>query len=395
MHMSTWLSDYGVRLFGILATGGVAAITAVGGAGIGEPAAARENTRMAIYVGTYANGIYRLEFDASTGAATVPVVAALTPNPSFLALHPNGRVLYAVNEVADFGGSRTGAVSAFSVGASDGRLTLLNQQPSAGADPCHLIVDGAGRHLIVANYSTGTVAVLPIDAIGRLSQPVSVRQHHGHGPDSKRQEAPHAHAVTFDQSGRFLFEADLGTDRIHTFRFDAEAGRLVPTDPPDVVCEPGSGPRHFAWHPSGRMLYVLNELESTVTALAFDAANGRLTSVQTQPMLPAGFAGLNTGAELAVLPNGRFLFASNRGHDSLARFAIDPATGALTPAGHVPAGGKTPRHFAVDPSSRWLLAANQDSDAITIFRLDAASGALTPVGQIAVPKPVCVLFTPR
>jgi 6-phosphogluconolactonase len=284
-----------------------------------------------------------------------------------------------------------GAVSAFAVDAT-GRLFFMNQQPSSGADPCHLAVDPSGRHLLVANYSSGTIAVLPFASLGRLSPSSSVHDHRGSGPNPVRQTGPHAHAVVFDPSGRFVFEADLGADRIHLFRFDPASGRLDPDQARDTALPPGAGPRHLAWHPSGRLLYAINELGSTITAFLFDALSGELTAVQRVSTLPDGFTGPSTAAEIAVLPNGRFLFASNRGHDSLAVFAVDPSSGRLTAAGHVPAGGMGPRHFAVDASSRWLLAANQGSDAITLFRLDADTGHLTPAGAVAVPSPVCVLF---
>jgi 6-phosphogluconolactonase len=357
----------------------------------GEP-----GTRLAVYVGTYTDrtsrGIYRFDLDTSSGAATTPELAAETTNPSFLAMHPNGSVLYAVNEVANFGGANTGAVSAFAVDPATGRLSFLNQQPSSGADPCHLALDPSGRHLVVANYSSGTIAVLPLAALGRLSPSSSVHDHRGSGPNRSRQAGPHAHAVVFDPSGRFVFEADLGSDRIHLFRFDPASGRVDPEPSRDAALPPGDGPRHLAWHPSGRLLYAINELSSTVTAFLFDAASGELTTVQRVSTLPDGFTGPNTAAEIAVVPNGRFLIASNRGHDSLAVFRIEPTTGMLAPFGHVPTGGRTPRHFAIDASSRWLLAANQDSDSIAIFRLDADTGHLTPAGQVAVPRPVCILL---
>jgi 6-phosphogluconolactonase len=357
--------------------------------------ASQTGTRVAVYVGTYtggaSRGIYRFDLDTSSGTATDPELAVETTNPSFLAMHPNGLILYAVNEVGNLGGAKTGGVSAFAIDAT-GRLIFMNQQSSSGADPCHLAVDPSGRHVLVANYSSGSVAVLPLESLGRLSPASAVHDHRGRGPVRGRQDGPHSHAVLFDPSGHFLFEADLGTDRIHAYRFDSASGRLDPDESRDAALPPGAGPRHLAWHPSGRVLYSVNELNSTITAFHFDAARGALDDIQTVSTLPRGFTGPNTAAEIAVLSDGRFLFASNRGHDSLSVFAIDPATGALTAAGHVATGGKTPRHFAIDPSNRWLLAANQDSDSITIFRLDAETGRLTASGTVAVPKPVCVLF---
>ena len=366
-----------------------------GGAATGAPASTGPG-RLAVYVGTYTDagsrGIYRFELDRATGATTDPLLAGESENPSFLALHPNGRVLYAVNEVGSFGGGRTGALSAYAVDTAKGGLTRLGQQPSAGADPCHLVVDKAGRHVLVANYSSGTVAVLPIATDGRLQPPSVVRQQAGTGPDKARQEGPHAHAILLDQAERFALAADLGADRIFVYRYGAGAS-LEPNEPKAAALEPGAGPRHLAWHPSGKYLYSINELRSTVTALRYDAVRGVLEAFQTVTTLPAGFSGENTTAEVAVSADGRFLYGSNRGHDSLAVFAVDPVSGTLAPAGHVPTGGRAPRHFAIDPSGRWLLAANQDSNSVTVFRLDAATGRLTPVGKpIAVSKPVCVLF---
>jgi 6-phosphogluconolactonase len=374
-----------------LTLAGVAwAVTAcfAGGVAVAAPAAATGPGRLAVYVGTYTDagsrGIYRFELDPATGAVTDPVLAGQSENPSFLALHPKRRVLYAVNEVSGFSGRRTGAVSAFAIDPAKGGLTRLNQQPSAGADPCHLVVDGAGRNVLVANYSSGTVAVLPLGPDGRLQPPSTVRQHAGTGPDKARQEGPHAHAIVLD----------LGADRIFVYRYGA-AGSLEPNDPTAAPLDPGSGPRHVAWHPSGKYLYSINELRSTVTAFRYDAIRGALEAFQTVTTLPAGFSGENTTAEVAVSPDGRFLYGSNRGHDSLAVFAIDATSGTVDPAGHVPTGGRTPRHFAIDPSGRWLLVANQDSGSITVFRLDAATGRPSPVGRpLAVSKPVCVLFVP-
>ncbi len=354
--------------------------------------------RVPIYVGTYTDGasrgIYRFDFDTLSGAVTSAVVAAESRNPSFLALHPNGTVLYAVNEMADFGGANAGAVSAFSIDQASGALALMNQQSSAGADPCHLAVDSRGRNLLVANYSGGSVAVLPLAADGSLRAAASVRRPPGNGPDKSRQEGPHAHAIVLDRAERFAFEADLGADRIYAYRFDAAAGRLEPNDPAAVALEPGSGPRHLVWHPSGQYLYAINELRSTVTVFRYDASRGALSEMQTVTTLPAGFTGKNTAAEIAVNEDGegRFLYASNRGNDSLAVFAIDARSGTLTPAGHIPTGGRTPRHFVLDRSGRWLLVANQDSDSIVIFHIDLATGRPSPAGRVRVPKPACVLF---
>ncbi len=359
------------------------------------PTAAALTPRLTVWVGTYTDGrsrgIYRFQFDPGSGAATTPVLAAESENPSFLALHPNGRVLYAVNEIASFGSAPTGAVSAFAIDEERGTLTVLGRQPSGGADPCHLAVDGEGRNVLVANYTSGTVAVLPLAADGRLRAPSAVRRHAGTGPNRTRQEGPHAHEIVLDAAEAFAFAVDLGADRVFVYRYLAEPGTLEATGNPAALA-PGSGPRHLAWHPSGRLAYVLNELASTVTAFRYDAGRGALTSFQTVTSLPPGFSGANKAAEIAVSPDGRFLYASNRGDDSLAVFAVDGASGALAPAGRLATGGRSPRHFAFADAGRWLLVANEDSGTVTFFRRDPATGRLTPTGRpLAISKAVCVL----
>jgi len=352
-----------------------------------------------IFVGTYtggkSRGIYRLEIDPATGGlVSGPRLVGVSVNPSFLAFHPSGQVLYAVNEVANFRDATTGAVSAFAVDPTTGNLTPLNQQPSEGADPCHLVVDAAGGHLLVANYSSGTVAVLPLAADGRIGPASAVRRYAGSGPNSSRQEGPHAHQVLLDASQRYALCADLGSDRIRVERYDGAAGHLAPNEPDGVALEPGSGPRHLAWHPSGRILYAINELRSTVSAFRWDASEGVLTPFQAISALPDGFTGENTAAEIAVSPDGRFVYASNRGDDSLVIFAAD-ASGKLSPAGWVPTGGRMPRSFAIDPTGRWLIAANQGSSSVVVFRIDPETGLPRAVGTpIEVPEPASVLFSP-
>ena len=363
-----------------------------------DPHVAAATSRIAVYIGTYTDagsrGIYRFELDTASGVVTAPELAGEARNPSFLAIHPNGRSLYAVNEVGDFGGAPTGAVSAFAVEPVSGALTLLNQQPSAGAAPCHLVLDKDGRNLLVANYTGGTVAVLPLAPDGTLNPPVSVHRHEGSGPNKPRQASPHAHAILLDAAGQFAFEANLGTDRVYAYRFNAAAAALEPHQPEETALKPGSGPRHLAWHPSGRYLYCINELDSTVAVFRYDVLHGTLAGIQTVTTLGPGFSGRNTAAEIAVSRDGRFLYGSNRGDDSLAIFAIDASSGTMRPAGHVSTGGRTPRHFAIDESGRWLLVANQDSDSITIFHRDPLTGLPSLSGRLTVPKPVCVLFAP-
>jgi 6-phosphogluconolactonase len=371
---------------------------AAAGCGSGPQGGAKLETVL-VYVGTYtggpSKGIYLFRMDPETGAVTAAGLAAETANPSFLAIHPGRRFLYAVGEVGEFGGKKTGAVSAFSVDPATGKLALLNQQPSQGAGPCHLVVDGQGKNVLVANYGGGSVAVLPIKADGSLEPPSCSFQHQGSSVNPQRQKAPHAHSINLDPAGRFAFAADLGLDKVLVYKFDPSLGTVIPHEPPAAPVAPGSGPRHFAFHPSGRSAYVINELANTVTVFSFDAAKGVLTEIQTVSTLPADFKGTSYTAEVVVTPDGKFLYGSNRGHDSLAIFSIDAATGKLTSVGHQPTGGKTPRNFAIDPGGRFLLAANQNSDTVSVFRIDPSSGKLQPVGApFAAPKPVCVRFLP-
>jgi len=355
------------------------------------PGAPATPAKADVYVGTYtgglSKGIYRFELDLASGKAGEPVLAAGSKNPSFLALHPGRRFLYAANETG-----KTGTVSAFAIQA-DGMLAPLNQQPSEGQSPCHLVVDKAGKHVLVANYSSGTAAVLPVGADGTLAPASQTVRHEGKGPNAKRQEGPHAHSINLDPANRFAFLADLGLDKVFVYKYDGATGALVPNDPPAGVTAPGAGPRHFCFHPNGKFAYVINEMLCTVTAFAYDAEKGALVEVQTVPTLPADFTGPNTTAEVQLTPDGRHLYGSNRGHNSLAVFAVDAATGKLTVAGHVPSGGKTPRGFGIDPTGRWLLAAHQDSDSIVVFKIDPQTGKPEPTGQtLTVGKPVCVKF---
>ena len=352
-----------------------------------------------VYVGTYTDGtsrgIYRFALDPVSGVASAPVLAAESENPSFLALSPDRRYLYAVNETSHFDAKGSGAVSAFAIDARTGALRFLDQQSSQGADPCHLTVDDEGRHVLVANYTGGNVAVLPVARDGKLGPASTVRAHSGHGPRVDRQEGPHAHAIILDPTGHLALSTDLGADRVFVYRYDGARGILAPNDPPFAALEPGSGPRHIALHPSGRFAYTINELASTIIALSWDGKSGRLTPFQTVSTLPAAFQGENDTAEILVSADGRFVYGSNRGHDSLVVFRVDAETGRLSLAGDVPSGGKTPRSFAIDPTGRWLLAANKDSGTIVVFRLDPASGLPSPVGTpVRVDKAVCVLPVP-
>jgi 6-phosphogluconolactonase len=364
-----------------------------------EPAAAAPAARRFIacigtYTGSGSRGIYAFRFDADTGRAEPLGCVAEVEQPSFLAPHPNGRFLYAVGETARVRGTRGGSLSAFRIDRATGRLTLLNQVSLGGPGPCHLAVDATGRLLAAASYAGGNVVALPIGADGRLAPPSAFIQHEGSSINPRRQLAPHAHCVTFSPDNRFLLVADLGTDRVMIYRVDPAAGTLTPNDPPSAVVPAGSGPRHLAFHPNGRWVYVIHELNSTLETFAWDAARGALEPRDIVSTLPTGFTGKNSGAEVAVHPNGRFVYGSNRGHDSIARFAVR-ANGTLKPLGTTPCGGRHPRNFALDPTGRFLWSANRDTDNIALFRVNPRTGALTPTGQsLKVPKPVCVVFLP-
>lgn len=351
-----------------------------------------------VYIGTYtagteSKGIYRFDLDTATGQTTAPVLAAATANPSFLAVHPAGTFLYATGETSDFQGKPTGAVHAFAINRDTGDLTPLNSQPSRGAGPCHLVVDPSGRNLLVANYGAGSAACLPITGDGRLSAATGFIQHEGSSVNKQRQEGPHAHSINVGPDKKTVFVADLGTDRVMIYQLDPKAGTLTPNDPPFAAVAPGGGPRHFAFHPSGKFAYTNNEMTSSVTAFAWDAKHRSLKEIETRSTLPEGYAEPgNSTAEVVVHPSGHWLYVSNRGHDSLALFAISES-GSLAPRGHISTGGKVPRNFAIDPTGNWLIAANQESNNLVVFRVDKSSGLLTPVGEpLSVPKPVCVRF---
>jgi 6-phosphogluconolactonase len=351
-----------------------------------------------VWVGTYtegtkSQGIYTTVFDEQTGALPALTVAAETPNPSFLALHPNGKFLYAVNETHD-GPEHSGLVTAYAIDAATGALTELNHQLSRGADPCHLAIDATGRFLVVANYSAGNFAEFPIGADGRLGPSMALLVHKGSGPNKERQEGPHAHDVVFSPDNRHLIAVDLGLDQVFVYTFDPASGDIKPVPQQSAATAAGAGPRHFAFHPGGRSAFSINELSSTITSYAWNGSTGALTRGASVSTLPANFQGTNSTAEIAIDAAGSFVYGSNRGHDSIAVFAVTPS-GALSLVEHTPTGGKTPRNFAIDPAGRWLVAANQESSTLTVFRRDATSGRLTAAGMPHdVPAPVCVLFRP-
>lgn len=356
-----------------------------------------KNGKYLAFVGTYttkteSKGIYAFEFDVDAGTLTPKGIAAETADPSWVAVHPNGKYAYAANEAG-----KASTISSFAIDRTSGKLALLNQTPSLGEDPCYLSFDKTGKYLFVANYSSGTVAVFPVLANGRLGEHSALIKDQGAlGPNKERQEAPHAHWIGVTPGNLFVFVADLGLDQIMIYRFDASKGSVVPHEPAFAAVEPGAGPRHVAIHPSGRFVYTVNELKSTVTVFSSAAQKKNqpyLVLKQQVSMLPKDFSGRNDAAEIAVHPNGKFLYASNRGHDSIAVFEINEANGTLTSVADVPTGGKEPRHFAIDPTGKFLLAENQFSNNIVVFKIDSATGGLTPTGQvIQVPSPVDVTF---
>jgi 6-phosphogluconolactonase len=353
------------------------------------------------YVGTYtgenSKGIYAFRFDAATGMLSPLGLAAEIASPSFLAVHPNHHYLYAVIEVGDYGGQKSGAVSAFSIDLKTGKLTFLNQVPSHGAGPCHLSLDKTGKNVLVANYDGGSVAVFPVDADGRLREASAAIQHKGSSVNKERQEQPHAHCIFTSPDDRFALAADLGLDKVLVYRFDPAHGTLSPNNPAFGKAPPGAGPRHFAFHPNGRYVYVINEIQCTLSTFAYDAAHGALRLKDTVSTLAKGSTVTNNDstAEVEVHPSGKFVYGSNRGHDSIAVFAVDPAEGTLTQVEIVSTMGKTPRGFGIDPTGSFLIAGNQDSDSLVVFRINPENGRLRPTGQkLEAYKPVSVEFVP-
>lgn len=369
-------------------------------------AAPASHKKYFVYIGTYtaeagstSKGIYAYRFDTDTGEIASIGVAAETANPSFLAVHPNQRFLYAVNETGNYQGQKSGAVSAFSIDHTTGKLTLLNEVASKGADPCYITVDKTGKYVLVANYTGGSVAVFPVLEDGRLGEATAFIQHTGHGADPERQEGPHAHSIDLSPDERFAIVDDLGLDETLVYRFDRAKGSLTLNDPQIYTtlakADPGAGPRHFAFNPNGKFAYVVNEIQSTVSVLSYDGSAGVLRRLQTISTYPKDFSAHNDDAEIQVHPSGKFLYASNRGHDSIAVFAIDPDKGTLTLVEYASTKGKTPRSFEIAPGGSLLFAANEKSNNIVVFSIDAKTGRLKPTGKVLdVSEPVCVKFVP-
>jgi 6-phosphogluconolactonase len=376
--------------------GGIAVLSAL--AFRGNSRARQKTQSLTLYIGTYTSGkskgIYIYTVNAHSGELKYENTVEGVIDPSFLAIDRERRFLYAVNELDQFEGKPSGALSAFSIDRKTGDLHLLNQQPSLGGSPCHLILDATGSFLLVANYGGGNVSVFPVRSDGSLGSAIEMVQHHGSGANEERQSAPHAHCIVLDRSNRYAFVADLGLDKIMIYDFDAKAGKLKPARQPWAQLKPGAGPRHFVFDRNGRYAYVINELDSTLTAFKYEAASGTLQAMQTVSTLPIGFSGNNSCAELLVSPSGRFLYGSNRGHDSIVVFAINQSTGKLTYVEHASTQGKTPRNFTIDPNGRFLFVANQQSNTIVTLRIDTATGRLQPTGLVAeVPTPVCLTFS--
>ena len=379
------------RAFSIAISGFILTIAMLTGA------EGKKQTGYLIFVGSYtgpsSKGIYVYRFDPKTGKTEELGLAAETANPSFLTLDPSRRFLYAVNEISNFHNQHTGAISSFKVDPKTGKLTLLNQVSSAGAGPCFIAFDRTGKHLLAANYEAGSVAVFPILPDGRLGEATSSIQHSGHGADPERQEGPHPHWIGLSANNKFAVTTDLGLDRLFVYRFDRSAGSLAEAGAASFSLPPRSGPRHFTFDSTGKFGYLINEMSSTITALSFDQESGTLHEVQTISTLPKEFKGQNDTAEIAIHPSGKFLYGSNRGHDSIAVFAIDPKNGNLTNIQYVSSGGVKPRTFEIDPSGNYLFVANQISNKVVIFRVDRNTGRLTPSGDVLdVPSPVCVKF---
>ncbi len=392
--MASFLTKCFVALFvmaGIMATGDTSKSSV-------QAADTREDNTEGtlVYIGTYtrngSQGIYVFRMNPETGNLTPVTSVSGVKNPSFLAISPDQKFLYSVAEISMFNGQKAGGVAAFSIDQNTGHLTLLNQQPSGGPGPCHITVDKTGKNVLVANYQGGSVSALPIDSDGKLKPPSSTIQHVGSSINPDRQTGPHGHSVNLDATGRFAFVADLGLDKVMIYRFDAEQGVLTANDPKSASVKPGGGPRHFAFHPNGRFAYVINEMGNTITGFGYDAKTGTLTPLESLSTIPDGYEATTHTAEVQVHKSGKFVYGSNRGHDSIAVFRVNADTGKLTPKGQTSCP-KTPRNFGIDPSGKFLLAAGQSDNRIEVFRINQDTGDLTSTGQeVEVPVPVCVKF---
>jgi 6-phosphogluconolactonase len=352
-------------------------------------------TYFGTYTGAKSKGIYVARFDSRTGKFAEPTVAAEMTNPSFVAVHPNHRFLYAVGEVSKVGEKKSGSVASFSIDDKTGKLTLLNTQPSGGPGPCHVFIDPTGKCALAANYGGGSVTAVPINPDGSLAEPSAFIQHTGSGPVKGRQEGPHGHCMITDPENKFALACDLGLDKVLIYKFDPAKGSLTANEPSFGATAPGAGPRHIAFHPNGKFAYVISELNCTMTTFSWDGATGTLKSLGAVSTLPVELQKGFSTAEVQVHPSGKFVYGSNRGHESISVFAVDEKTGLLTRTQNVSTQGKTPRHFALDPTGKFLIAENQGSDSVVVFSVEDKSGQLTATGEkIEVGAPVCAAFVP-
>lgn len=399
--MQSKKNNYTRRDFLKTAAVGTLGLTCAGSI-FGQASNGKTAKEMLVYIGTYTSGksksegIYIYKLNLASGALKPYKTVKNVVEPSFLAIDKDKKYLYAVNETVEYAGKKSGAVSAFAINQKTGDLTFLNKQPSLGGAPCHVSISDNGKFVLVANYVGGNVAVMPIQKDGKLGASIDSEQHFGSGANKERQEAAHAHSIMLDENNRFAFANDLGIDKVMIYQLDKRTGKLQPNSTqPFYQTKAGAGPRHFKFHPNGKFAFVINELDTTITSLAYNAKQGTLKEIQIVPTLPADFSGANSCADIHVSPNGKFLYGSNRGHDSIVSYRIDEKTGKLEYVEHVLTGGKTPRNFAIDPSGKFLLAANQNSDSIVVFRIDEQSGKLELTGNTApVPTPVCVKLIP-
>lgn len=357
-----------------------------------------DNYKHLVFIGPYTDngseGIYSFQFNPEDGKTTQPILAAISDNPSFIAVDNEGKILYAVNEVDNYDKNSSGAISVYELVKGTGKLNLVQQVSSLGAHPAHLSIDKTGKYLLVANYTSGNIAVFPISKDGRLGEHTALIQNYGSSVNPERQTSPHAHFIQVSNDNKFVMVADLGIDKILIFQFDSTTGSLNPHEHAYINLSPGSGPRHLAFGPSGKFLYVLNELTSTITVFDFDPTTSSSQSKQTISTLRENFEGTNTAAEILVDAKGKFLYASNRGDNSIVQFSIDPVSGMLTSIAWTSSGGKAPRNFEIDPTGRWLFSANQNSDNILLFKIDQENGGLINTNQtINIKSPVCIKFT--
>ena len=349
-----------------------------------------------VFIGTgggkIAKGIYRSELDLKTGKLSKPELAAEHPNPGFVAIHPNSKFLYAIGRVM-VDGKATDGVTAYALDAKTGALTKLNEQAAGGGGPCHVNVDKAGKNVLIANYGSGSANCFPIGEDGKLKPGTGFVQHEGSSVNKGRQAGPHAHSVNISKDNRFAIVADLGLDKLLVYKLDADKGTLTPNDPPSAATAPGAGPRHFAFHPTAPLAFVINELDSTLSSLSYDAEKGTLKTLKTVSTLPKDFKGGNSTAEVVVHPSGKFVYGSNRGHNSIAGFKLDEKTGDLSLIGHATQDIKTPRNFNIDPTGEYMLVGSQDGAIINVFKIDQTTGEAKPTGEkIDVGAPICIRF---